>query len=52
MGMTDNQFASFRRMELKAFEELMAILVNSNADSDAIEKLQGIIDDAKKDIEK
>ena len=50
--MTDNQFKSFRQKELRAYEDLMEILIKTDADSLAIQKLQILIDDVKTDIER
>ena len=52
MGMTDAQFASFRREQLEDFEDMLEIAIESNADSRLIEKLEKAIAKAKKDTEK
>ena len=52
MGMTDNQFAAFRRQELGNFEEMLQMAIDTNADKRLIGKLEKEVAKAKKDIEK
>jgi len=52
MGMTNEQFASFRRAELEDYEELLEIAENSNDMEAVVRKLKKLIDRAKKDVEK
>ena len=51
MGMTDRQFASFRRMQLEEFERMLKIARRTNADSELIEEIEKAIERAKADIE-
>ena len=52
MGIKDAQFTSFRRQQLRSFEHLMKTLLDNKVSEEAIQELQIMIDDAKKDIEK
>ena len=52
MGMTDAQFASFRRQELKDYEDMLKIAEESNADKKLIDMIKKLIELAKKDTEK
>jgi len=52
MGMTDAQFASFRREQLEDFEDMLEIAKESKADPKLIDKLEKAINKAKKDTEK
>ena len=52
MGMTDAQFASFRRQELQNYEDMLAVAEESNADKKLIAMIKKQIELAKKDTEK
>jgi hypothetical protein len=52
MGMTNEQFASFRREQLEKFERMLSIAISTNADSELIKDLQKEVEKAKKDTEK
>lgn len=55
MGMTDRQFASYRRQQLKEFESMLAIAKKINADdepkNELVKKIEKSIEEAKADIE-
>ncbi|MCL2082913.1 MAG: hypothetical protein FWH04_06735 [Oscillospiraceae bacterium] len=51
MGMTDGQFASFRRSEMEEYEDLYK-MIEKKQEKEALEKLQKMINRAKKDTEK
>ena len=51
MGMTDRQFISYRKKELKDYEEMLEIAKKTNADKELIKKLEKNIEEAKSDIE-
>jgi hypothetical protein len=51
MGMTDRQFISYRKNELKDFEEMLEIAIRTNADELLIKKIEKNIEYAKSDIE-
>ena len=52
MGMTDAQFAAFRRKELREYQEILEIIEETGADERVIKKLKILIEDARKDTEK
>jgi len=52
MGMTDAQFAAFRRKELREYQELLEMIEETGADERVIKKLKILIEDARKDTEK
>ena len=52
MGMTNEQFASFRREQLENFEDMLEIAIETNADPKLIVKLKKAIAKAKLDTEK
>ena len=52
MGMTDAQFASFRRLQLKDYEEMLRIAEESSADVKLIALIKKLIELAQKDTEK
>ena len=51
MGMTDNQFKGFRRIQLSDYEEMLEIALMSNADKNLIRKIEKLIADARADVE-
>ncbi|GHU59855.1 hypothetical protein FACS1894133_7390 [Clostridia bacterium] len=52
MGMTDKQFASHCRRELKDFEEILAMVKKIQPDdSELVRKIEKLIELAKADIE-
>jgi len=51
VGMTDRQFVSYRRKELKNFEDMLKIAIDTNADEKLIKEIEKNIEQAKADIE-
>jgi len=52
MGMTDRQFISYRKKELKEYEELLELAQQTpETDKRLIKKLEILIEQAKTDIE-
>jgi len=52
MGMTDRQFISYRKKELKEYEELLELAQQTpETDKRLIKKLEVLIEQAKTDIE-
>jgi len=52
MGMTNEQFASFRREQLANFERISDLAKQTNADERVLKELEKEIEKAKKDTEK
>jgi len=52
MGMTDRQFVSYRKKELKEYEEMLELAKQTpETDIKLIKKLETLIEQAKTDIE-
>ena len=51
MGMTDKQFASYRRQQLEEYEDMLEIAEKTKADTVLIKKIKKAIEKAKADIE-
>ena len=51
MGMTDRQFASYRRQQLEDYQDMLELAKRTNADPELIKKLEKEIEKAKTDTE-
>jgi len=50
MGMTERQFASYRKRELEEYEDILEIAKRTNADRELIKKIEIITEKARNDI--
>ena len=51
MGMTDKQFASYRREQLQEFQRMLDLAIETKADDELIKGLEMAVAKAKSDVE-